>query len=99
MFPARGASGWPAHFRLAMSPRGGKGVCVCEPRNTDLRAVGDLQRRAGALVGRGLCDCRLCLTAGLATDDRLKTFCHYVRPVFRAFRVIPLPHIQGFVLV
>ena len=95
MFPARGASGWPAHLRLAMSPRGGRGVC--EPRNTDLRAVGDLQRRVVALVGRGWCDFCLCLTAGLAADGRLKTFCHYVRPVFRVFRVIPLPHIQGFV--
>ena len=70
---------------------------MCEPRNTDLRAVGDLQRRAGALVGRGLCDFCLSVHVGLAADGRLKTFCHYVRPVFRAFRVIPLPHIQGFV--
>ena len=50
----------------------------------------------GALVGRGLCDFGMSLTAGLDADGRLKTFWHYVRPVFRAFQMIPLPHIQGF---
>ena len=51
----------------------------------------------GRPVGHGFSNFCLSVHVGLATDDRFKTFCHYIRPVFRAFQMIPLPHIQGFV--